>query len=342
MSEVPAGVVSDRPAVVLISEGLRPLAGPDPEWPGGAVSRFVPQREEMPAESECGPVVAIVPLVSRPLGEPELSRYPGLRIIANYGVGHDNIDLTAAARRGVPVTNTPDVLTDATADLTWALLLAAARRLREGLDLARSGEWSGWRPDQLLGLDLRARTLGILGAGRIGRAVASRARPFGMRIRYWSRSPSRELEADGAVRANSLDDLLATSEVVSVHLPLTPETRDLIGAAELGSMLPGSILVNTARGPIVQMGPLIDALRDGPLAAAGLDVYPEEPLIPAELRELPNAFILPHLGSATREARMSMWRLAAENVRRVLNGEPPATPVSEGQAEPPPTPVGGS
>ena len=302
--------MSDRPPVVLISEGLRPLAGPAPEWPGRAVSRFVP-------------------LVSRPIGEAEMVRYPGLRVVANYGVGHDNIDLAAAARLGVPVTNTPDVLTDATADLSWALLLAAARRLREGLDLARSGEWGGWRPDELLGMGLQGRTLGILGAGRIGRAVASRAAPFGMRVRYWGRTSSRELESDGAVRADSLGDLLATSEVVSVHLPLTPQTRDLLGAPELGSMLRGSILINTARGPIVQMAALIDALRDGPLAAVGLDVYPEEPLIPAELRELPNAFILPHLGSATHEARMGMWRLAAENVRRVLEGSPPATPVSE-------------
>lgn len=321
--------MSDRPPVVLVSEGLRPLAGPAPEWPGGAVSRFVPLAAELPPESECGPVAAIVPLVSRPIGESEMARYPGLRVIANYGVGYDNIDVLAAARLGIPVTNTPDVLTDATADLTWALVLAAARRLREGLDLARSGEWQGWRPDELLGLGLRGRTLGILGAGRIGRAVASRARPFGMRIRYWDRSSNVELETDGAVRADSLDGLLATSEVVSVHLPLTSETRDLLGAPELGSMLPGSILINTARGPIVQMTALIGVLRNGPLAAAGLDVYPEEPLIPAELRELPNAFVLPHLGSATREARMGMWRLAADNVRRVLEGKPPATPVGE-------------
>lgn len=320
--------MTDRPPVVLISEGLRPLAGPAPQWPAGAVSRFVPLDAELPPETECGPVAAIVPLVSRPVGEPELARYPGLRVVANYGVGYDNIDLAAAARRGVPVTNTPDVLTDATADLTWALLLAAARRLREGLDLARSGDWAGWRPDELLGLGLRDRTLGILGAGRIGRAVAARARPFGMRIRYWDRAASPELDAAGATRTDTMGELIATSEVVSVHLPLSAETRDLIGAAELGSMLPGSILVNTARGPIVRIDALIEALRKGPLAAAGLDVYPDEPLIPEELRELPNAFILPHLGSATHEARMGMWRLAAENVCRVLEGEPPATPVS--------------
>jgi glyoxylate reductase len=150
-----------------------------------------------------------------------------------------------------------------------------------------------------------------------------------MRIRYWDRTPNSELEMGGAVRADSLHDLMATSEVVSVHLPLTPETQDLIGPGELGYMLRGSILINTARGPIVQMNALIGALRGGPLAAAGLDVYPEEPLIPVELRELPNAFILPHLGSATHEARMAMWRLAAENVRRVLEGELPATPVVE-------------
>jgi glyoxylate reductase len=320
--------VNPRPPIVLVSEGLRPLAGATPDWPVAAETLFVPLEESLPPESECGPVVAIIPLVSRPVGATELGRYPGLRVIANYGVGYDNIDVGAAAEHGVPVTNTPDVLTDATADLTMALLLAAARRLREGLDLARSGEWAGWRPDELLGMGLQGRTLGILGAGRIGGAVAARARAFGMQIGYWDRGSAPELEqATGAERAESLEALLQRADVLSIHLPLTSETHELLGARELSSMMSGSILVNTARGPIVRMESLIEALRDGPLAAAGLDVYPDEPLIPAELRELPNAFILPHLGSATYEARLGMWRLAAENVRRVLKGEPPVTPV---------------
>ncbi len=315
---------------MLISDALRPLAGKNPRWPGAFHSRFVPETDPWPPEEETAPVVAIIPLVSRRIGEQELERYPGLCVIANYGVGVDNIDVTAATRRRVRVTNTPDVLTDATADLTWALLLAAARRLREGLDLARSGEWKGWRPDELLGLGLQGRTLGLLGAGRIGTAVGMRAQPFRMQLRYWSRSPSPGLEAaTGAQRAVSLPELLEASDVVSVHLPHTAETDGLIGAREIGAMLKGSILINTARGAIVRVDPLVEALREGHLAAAGLDVYPDEPLIPLALRELPNAFILPHLGSATWEARMGMWRLAAENVRRVLAGETPITPVAE-------------
>jgi len=316
-------------AAVLVAGELRPLAldesGDGPEWPGGVRTRFLESDEAVPRDDG---VVAWIPLLSREVGAEELDRLPSLRIVANYAVGFDNVDVDAARERGVVVTNTPDVLTEDTADLTWALLLAAARRLREGLERAASGGWEGWRPDQLRGLGLQGRTLGVLGAGRIGAAVARRAPPFGLEVLYWSRSPNRTLEREvGARRARTLEELLERSHVVSLHLPLTPETERLIGAEELARMRPGSVLVNTARGGLVDPDALADALESGPLAAAGLDVYPEEPRIPERLRERPDCFVLPHLGSATVRARREMWELAAENVRRVLAEEEPLTPV---------------
>lgn len=311
---------------VLVSGAVRPIVGADgPEWPGGEETVWHPADAPLPADER---VVAVVPLLSRELGAEQMDRLPRLRVIANYAVGYDNVDVGAARERGVVVTNTPDVLTPATADLTWALLLAAARRLREGLELAASGRWEGWRPDQLLGTGLRDARLGILGAGRIGSAVARRAPGFGMDVLYWSRSANPELESSlGAERRRDLSDLLEASTAVSIHLPLTPDTRHLLDAGALDRMRPGSVLVNTARGEIVETGALAAALRDGPLAAAGLDVYPEEPEVPRRLRELPNAFVLPHLGSATRRARHGMWRIARDNVGAVLAGRRPSTPV---------------
>ena len=312
---------------VLVAEELTPVWDAPVDWPQGHTTRLLPEGAALPASRE---VVALVPTLARSIGAAELDRLPQLQVVANFAVGYDNIDLAAAAQRGVIVTNTPDVLTGATADLTWALILAAARRLREGLDLAASGAWSGWEVDQLLGMELDGKVLGLLGAGRIGVAVSRRAPGFGMRLLYWSRTPSADMESLGARRAGSLARLLSESDVVSIHLPLADDTRGLIGAAELASMRPNSILVNTARGDIVDVEALVSALRDGRPAAAGIDVYSCEPKIPPALRELPNAFVLPHLGSATREARLGMWRLAAENVRRVLAGDAPLTPVKSG------------
>lgn len=311
---------------MLVSGELRPLVGgTSPEWPGGAETRWLAPSEELPVSER---VVALIPLLSREISGAGLDRLPRLRVVANYAVGYDNVDVEAARERGVAVTNTPGVLTEATADLTWALILAAARRTREGLELASSGEWEGWRPDQLLGTGLRQKQLGILGAGRIGSAVARRAPGFGMDVLYWSRTANPELErAVGARREEELERLLSASHVVSVHLPLTDETDGLLDAGALRAMPPNSVLVNTARGGIVETEALAEALREGPLAAAGLDVYPNEPEIPAPVRELPNAFVLPHLGSATREARTGMWRIARDNVRRVLGGREPVTPV---------------
>lgn len=312
--------------IVLVAEELRPLCGDEPGWPGGRRTRFVAREDPLPEEGEA---VALVPLLSREIGPEQLHRLPSLRIVANYAVGHDNVDLRAAEERGVVVTNTPDVLTEATAETTWALILAAARRLREGLELAASGTWEGWRPDQLLGLGLEGRTLGILGAGRIGSAVARRAVGFGMGVVYWSRSRNQALEEEiGARRAADLGEALELGHVVSVHLPLTEETEGVIGADELARMPEGSVLVNTARGGLVDHDALADALASGPPAAAGLDVYPDEPGIPERIRRRDDCFVLPHMGSATRRARRRMWELAAENVRSVLSGGSPVTPVT--------------
>ena len=318
----------DERSIVLVAPELRPLSGEAPEWPGGARTEFAPPARG-PGEPLDARVVALIPLVSQAVGEPELNRYPALRIVANYGVGTDNLDIPAIRSRGIEVTNTPDVLTDATADLAIALLLATARRLREGLELAASGDWGGWNPTQLLGMGLQGKVLGILGAGRIGVATARRACAFGMEIVYWDRSASVELEAEtGGRRQERLETLLAMSDVVSVHVPLTTETEGLIDAARLAAMKPGSILVNTARGAVLDQAAVAAALRSGHLAGAGLDVFLDEPAIPAELRNQPTCFVLPHLGSATREARQAMWDLAAANTRAVLAGSEPLTPVA--------------
>jgi glyoxylate reductase len=251
---------------------------------------------------------------------------PGLRIVANMAVGYDNIDVVAAAERGVVVTNTPDVLTEATADLTWALLLAAARRVVEGDALVRAGRWDGWSPTQLLGAPVAGRTLGIVGLGKIGAAVARRARGFGMTVLYHNRGDAPGAAAVGARRVD-LDELLSTADVVSLHAPLNEASRHLIDAAALARMKPTAVLVNTARGPLVDEAALVDALRDGAIAAAGLDVYEAEPRLVDGLAGLPNVVLAPHVGSATTEARAAMVRLCCENILAVLDGRPPLTPV---------------
>ena len=268
-----------------------------------------------------------MPLLSRWVGGTELKHLPNLKIIANCAAGHDNVDLVAAELRGVRVTNTPDVLTDATADLTWALILACARRLVEGVNLMNSGTWSGWQPGLLLGKELRGRTLGLFGAGRVGQAVGRRAVPFGMRILYTARHPRADFERDtGAIRVE-LPRLLRDSDVLSLHAPASPSTKGVIDAAALRQMKPDAILVNTARGDLIREEALAIALEEGRLGAAGLDVYLEEPAIHARLRAAPRTVLLPHLGSATREARARMAALAVANVQAVLRGDAPVTPV---------------
>jgi glyoxylate reductase len=243
-----------------------------------------------------------------------------LKVVANFAVGYDNIDLEAARERGVRATNTPDVLTNATAELAITLMLAAARRIAEADALTRGGEWRS--EERILGRELAGSTVGLVGFGRIARRVAQLLRCFEVRILFSTRSEPRA--RDGAER-RALRDLLSTSDFVSVHVPLTPETRHLIDATRLAQVKRGAILVNTSRGAIVETTALIDALRSGRLGAAGLDVYEDEPHVPPELRALPNTVLLPHLGSATGTTRDAMARLCAENVIAVIEGrEPPA------------------
>jgi glyoxylate reductase len=274
-----------------------------------------------------GDWVGLVPLLSRWVGGTELKNLPKLRIVANVAVGYNNVDLVAAELRRVTVTNTPDVLTEATADLTWALILACARRLPAGIDLVKSGQWTGWHPTQLLGMELRGRTLGLLGAGRIGQAVARRAVAFGMRVIYSTRSPKPEIEtATGAVRVE-LGALFRESDVLSLHVPAVPELKGVVSAENLARMKAGAILVNTSRGDLVREEALAAALEDGRLGAAGLDVYADEPAIHARLLAAPHAILLPHIGSATLETRRAMAGLALANVQAVLGGKPALTPV---------------
>ena len=255
---------------------------------------------------------------------------PGLRVVSNYGVGYDNVDVPACTRRGVAVGNTPGVLTETTADLAFALLLAAARRVVEGDRSVRDGQWRTWGPLMLLGRDVHASTLGIVGFGRIGQAVARRASGFGMRVLYHARHRVAEdvERATGATLA-SLPDLLAQSDFVSLNVSLTPDTRHLIDAAALRSMKPSAILVNTARGPVVDTDALVDALRTGVIRAAALDVTDPEPL-PADhpLVALDNCIVVPHIASATEATRGRMAAMAAANLLAGVRGERLPNPVN--------------
>lgn len=246
----------------------------------------------------------------------------GLKILANYAVGYNNIDVEAAKRCGVIVTNTPDVLTDATADLTWALILATARRLIEGDQLIRSGQWGGWAPTQLLGAAVAGKTLGIIGMGRIGRAVAERAAGFRMKVLYYSRRPLEAQRDDRAWESRTLPALLSESDFVTIHVPLTTETRHLIGVHQLARMRRTAILINTARGPIVDEAALAAALLNGTIAGAGLDVFEDEPRLHPDLSALKQVVLLPHLGSATLAARVEMGMICLRNLEAVLNGQP--------------------
>jgi glyoxylate reductase len=249
---------------------------------------------------------------------------PGLRVVANFAVGYDNLDLDACTARGVLATNTPDVVTEATADLTWALLLAAARRVAEGDRFLRARRPWVWGPEFFLGFEVHGKTLGVIGLGRIGRAVARRAAGFAMPVVYTAghRLPPAE-EADLGVAWRELDDLLGEANFVTVHTGLSPATRHLIGAEQLARMKPTAVLVNTARGPIVDEAALAAALRAGELGAAGLDVFEREPEVHPGLLELDNVTILPHLGTATVETRVAMGMTAAANLLAALEGRRP-------------------
>lgn len=268
----------------------------------------------------------IIPVVTTAMRGRDMDRMRGLKVIANYGVGYDNVDVNAAHARGIVVSNTPGVLTDATAELTWALIFGVARRLGEGERLVRAGQWTGWTPTQLLGTDLNGKTIGIVGAGRIGRAVGTRAAAFGMKVVYWSRTRQTEWEAHCGARFEELADLLRSCDVVSIHLSMSAETERLIDAAALARMKDGAILINTARGAIVDERALIAELQSQRLSA-GLDVYSDEPKVPPALLALDNVVVLPHLGSATHQARQAMWDLAWQNLVRGIAGEPLLTPI---------------
>jgi glyoxylate reductase len=272
-------------------------------------------------EGLCQADAAIVTLGDRIDGE-TIHAATRLKILANYAVGYNNINLAAARQRGLVVTNTPDVLTDATADLTWALLLATARRVVEGDALIRSGRWTGWSPTQLLGAEVSGKTLGIIGMGRIGQAVAHRAVGFRMPVRYHTRQPLAASSLSREWEHRSLRDLLVEADVVTIHVPLTSSTQHLIGARELAWMRPTAFVINTARGPIIEEWALADALKLGIIAGAGLDVYEREPAIHSALVQLKQVVLLPHLGSATLQARVQMGLVCLKNIQAVLDGRP--------------------
>jgi len=266
---------------------------------------------------------AIVCLLTDRIDRAIIEAAPKLKVVANVAVGYNNIDVACARSRGIVVTNTPDVLTESVADFTWAMILAITRRISEGERLVRSGRWKGWALDQLLGSELRGKQLGLIGVGRIGRAVAARAPAFSMRVVYASR---REIDLPDA-QPTSIDRVLNTSDIVSLHVPLTDETRHLIDKRALARMKRSAYLINTSRGPVVDEEALAWALTQHLIAGAALDVYEQEPRVQAELLALDNVLLLPHIGSATTETRTAMADLAVDNALAVLSGRAPLTPV---------------
>jgi len=267
---------------------------------------------------------AILSLLTDPVDSSVIEAGEDLKIIANYAVGYDNIDVAAATERGIIVTNTPGVLTDTTADMAWTLLMATARRVVEADGYTRAGKFKRWEATLLLGSDVYGKTLGVIGLGRIGRAVARRSLGFGMRVLYHSRNRV-EPEVEGELGAEyvDLETLLRESDFVSIHTPLTPETGHLIGGRELDMMKSTSYLINTSRGPVVEERALADALASGSIAGAGLDVYEEEPQVYPGLLELDNVVLSPHIGSASVETRSRMSVMAADNIIAAMRGEKP-------------------
>ncbi|MCS7083093.1 MAG: D-glycerate dehydrogenase [Bacteroidetes bacterium] len=292
--------------------------------------RFLTEEEIIAAAQEAD---ALLSLLQDPITARVIESLPRLKIIANYAVGYNNIDIAAATRRRVLVTNTPDVLTDATADLTMALILAVARHVVQADRFVRQGRFTGWKPNLWLGLELRGKVLGIVGMGRIGYAVARRAVAFGMDVLYHNRRPANPtLTYLVGAQYVSLEELLERADVVSLHCPLTPETYHLIDRRALARLKPTAILINTARGPVVDETALVEALQAGRIAGAGLDVFEEEPRVHPALLELPNVVLTPHIGSATREARERMAVLCAESIIAALSGRGPVPRVVNPEA----------
>jgi glyoxylate reductase len=275
----------------------------------------------------------IVTLLSDPIDAFVIESLPKLRVISQYAVGFDNIDISAATQRGIIVTNTPGVLTETTADLTWALIMSACRRITEADKYVRKGEWKvAWGPKMLLGRDIHKSTLGIIGLGRIGRAVARRATGFSMRILYHSRTrndKARETEQETGAEWANLEELLQESDIVTIHVPLNQDTLNLIGSHELAMMKSGAVLVNTSRGSVVDEDALYHSLRSGHLGGAGLDVFRQEPIsLKNPLLELPNVVVAPHVGSATVATRGRMAQICAENLIAALGGTVPSNIVN--------------
>ncbi len=303
--------------------GLRPLEG----FEVTVLSEAPPERADL-LEAARGAEGVLSTVTEKIDGEFMDAAGDALKVVANMAVGYDNVDLAAADARGVVVTNTPGVLDETTADVAFVLLLAAARRLSESERTLRAGKWEWWGPKLFMGPDVWGKKLGIVGLGRIGRAVARRARGFGMDILYHNRSRKKDAEEEFEARYLDLDDLLEAADFVTLHTPLTDETHHLIGARELEKMKPKAVLVNTSRGPVVDEAALADALAEGRIFAAGLDVYEDEPKVHPKLLDLENVVLAPHIGSGSIETRDKMAVLAAENLVAVLRGEEPKTPVS--------------
>jgi glyoxylate reductase len=271
----------------------------------------------------------LICVISEVIDEALLAARPGLRVVSNVAVGYNNVDVAACTRRGVVVTNTPDVLTDTTADFAWTLLMATARRLVEADRYTREGRFRQWEYLLLLGGDVHGKTLGVVGFGRIGRAMARRATGFGMRVLYQD-AVAADAATERALNATRTDlaTLLRESDFVTLHTPLSPETRHLINAASLRTMKKTAYLINAARGPVVDEAALVEALREGRIAGAGLDVFEEEPAVHPGLIGLPNVVLAPHIASASHETRLKMATLAVENCLAVLEGKTPPTPVN--------------
>ena len=292
-------------------------------WEGSTpVPREVLEREVQNA-------VGLITLITDPVDAALMDMAPHLKVVANYAVGFDNIDVDAASKRGVYVTNTPDVLTGATADLTWALMFAVARRITEAERFMRNGLWKAWTPTLMVGKDICGSSLGIVGFGRIGQAVAERAQGFQMKVYYHDERRNPEMEARLGVVHMPLNELLSLSDYVSIHLPLNEKTHHLFGQDQFMKMKNDAVLINTARGPVVDEEALVQALSEGIIGGAGLDVFEKEPLpVDSKLFELANVVMVPHIGSASWNARRQMAVVAARNVAAVLKGETPSDPVN--------------
>ena len=313
-------VTRELPTATL--QGVREIAEVE-VWP----EPLPPSRDVLKAKA--ADVDGLLCLLTDRIDEELLAGAPRLKVVSQMAVGYDNIDVQACLARGVVVGNTPGVLTETTADLAFALLLATARNLVEAERYTRSGEWRTWSPMLLTGPDVHHATLGIVGMGRIGYEMARRAHGFQMRIVYTARSPHPDVERDFGAQHVALDTLLAASDFVSLHLPFSPATKHFIGAAELSRMRPSALLINTARGPVVDQAALVAALQAGTIAGAGLDVFEIEPLpLDDPLLRLPNVTLLPHIGSASTATRTRMAELAAENLVCGLLGKPLPHPVT--------------